>query len=147
MNLGENLVKLVQSRLSNAISKLVWPKCVIPTIIYFQQLSSRFLQNLFLFIFSSQFAGMRSRTVGTYGDRGEFSPITFWRCLYPYSHQRGEGADFAHNRLFSTWYLKMFHWAWEWGNRYINLIPIRREGADYAPHFSPLNLKMFRRNC
>ena len=41
----------------------------------FQQLSSRFLQNLFLFIFSSQFAGMRARPGGTYGDRGALSPI------------------------------------------------------------------------
>ena len=41
----------------------------------FQQLSSRFLQNLFLFIFSSQFAGMRDRPIGPYGDRGALSPI------------------------------------------------------------------------
>ena len=48
---------------------------IIPTIIYFSTTFFSISTESFLFIFSSQFAGMRARPIGPYGDRGALSPI------------------------------------------------------------------------
>ena len=48
---------------------------IIPTIIYFSTTFFSISTESFLFIFSSQFAGMRARPIGLYGDRGALSPI------------------------------------------------------------------------
>jgi len=47
---------------------------IIPTIIYFSTTFFSISTESFLFIFSSQFAGMRARPGGPYGDRGGIVP-------------------------------------------------------------------------
>ena len=74
---GRNLMKLFNISNFKCDFKIgLTPMLTLSQLLFtFQQLSSRFLQNLFYLFFSSQFAGMRARPIGLYGDRGALSPI------------------------------------------------------------------------
>ena len=47
---------------------------IIPTIIYFSTTFFSISTESFFIIFSSQFAGMRARPIGLYGDKGDIVP-------------------------------------------------------------------------